>query len=90
MQSSYRHIAACTVVATQQANQQTRFRGNEHARNNRRTVFSVGSAPRLYNEELRQMRDRESCVEAGSNTSTVALRAVGGDEKGEPNAWNYH
>jgi hypothetical protein len=28
-------------------------------------------------------------VEAGSNTSTVALRVVGGDEK-EPNAWGYN
>jgi hypothetical protein len=38
-------------------------------------VFSVRSVPRLYNEgRLR--------LEAGSNTSTVALRVVGGDEKG--------
>jgi hypothetical protein len=28
-------------------------------------------------------------VEAGSNTSTVALRVVGSDEK-EPNAWGYN
>jgi hypothetical protein len=28
-------------------------------------------------------------VEAGSNTSTVALRVVGGDEK-ETNAWGYN
>jgi hypothetical protein len=28
---------------------------------------------------------RKSCVEAGSNTYTVALRVVGGDEK-EPSA----
>jgi hypothetical protein len=36
-----------------------------------------GFAQRLYNEDLRQTR-----VEAGSNTSTLALRAVGGEEKG--------
>jgi hypothetical protein len=32
-------------------------------------------------------------VEAGSNTSTVALRVVGGDEKGtqwKPSAWGYN
>jgi hypothetical protein len=44
------------------------------------------SVPRLCNEE--QLRLRESPgtpltrVEAGSNTSTVTLRVVGGDEKG--------
>jgi hypothetical protein len=43
-------------------------------------VFSVRSYPRLYNENI-------SCseltrVEAGSNTSTVTLRVVVGDEKG--------
>jgi hypothetical protein len=37
-------------------------------------VFSVGSAPRLYREDSRP--------ESGSNTSTVTLRVVGGDEKG--------
>jgi hypothetical protein len=36
-------------------------------------VFCV-SAPRLYNKNPR--------VEAGSNTSTMTLRVVGGDEKG--------
>jgi hypothetical protein len=38
------------------------------------TVFCVGSAQRLYNEDPR--------VDAGSNTSIVTLRVVGGDEKG--------
>jgi hypothetical protein len=45
------------------------------------TVFSVGSVPRIYSEDPRL----EACVfrvEAGSKTSTVALRVVGGDEKG--------
>jgi hypothetical protein len=45
---------------------------------NRRKVLSIWSVPRLYNESLLVAR-----VEAaGSNTSTVALRVVGGDEKG--------
>jgi hypothetical protein len=47
-------------------------------------VFSVRSVPRLYNDETLTLIRREavSRVEAGSNTSTVALRVVGGDEKG--------
>jgi hypothetical protein len=36
-------------------------------------MFSVGPVPRLYNEGR---------VEAGSNTFTVTLRVVRGDEKG--------
>jgi hypothetical protein len=44
-------------------------------------MFSVlWSDPRLYNE--RPTTDVHSSVEAGSNTSTVALRVVGGDKKG--------
>jgi hypothetical protein len=40
------------------------------------TAFSTRSVPKgLYNDDT-------SRVEAGSNTSTVALRVVGGDEKG--------
>jgi hypothetical protein len=39
-------------------------------------LFSVWSTLWLYNESC------EPCVEAGSNTSTVTLRVVGGDEKG--------
>jgi hypothetical protein len=46
-------IVACTVVAMQWTNQQTRSRGKEHACNNRRVVFSVRSAPRLYNKNPR-------------------------------------
>jgi hypothetical protein len=43
-------------------------------------VFSVPwSDPRLYNESPTIIDSR---VEAGSNTSTVPLRVVGGDEKG--------
>jgi hypothetical protein len=38
------------------------------------TVFSVGSVQRGYK--------RSEFREAGSNTSTVTLRVVGGDEKG--------
>jgi hypothetical protein len=49
------------------------------------TVFSVGSAPRLYNEDRRPAEKwgrEDTHVEAGSNTSTVTLRVVGGDKKG--------
>jgi hypothetical protein len=45
------------------------------------TVFSTRSVQRGYLED--NSGDQFStCVEAGSNTSTVALRVVGGDEKG--------
>jgi hypothetical protein len=37
-------------------------------------VFCARSTPKLYNED--------QLPEAGSNTSTVTLRVVGGDEKG--------
>jgi hypothetical protein len=47
------------------------------------TAFSVGSSPKLYNEDPRQAgRIELSRLEAGSYTCTVALRIVGGDEKG--------
>jgi hypothetical protein len=39
----------------------------------------MGSVPRSYKRTV--SRSSESRVEAGSNTSTVALRVVGGDEK---------
>jgi hypothetical protein len=45
--------------------------------NSDKTMFSMWSVPRLYEEIPRITR-----VEAGSNTSTVSLRVVGGDEKG--------
>jgi hypothetical protein len=38
------------------------------------------SDPKLYTESLFVARGI-ICVEAGSNTSTVTLRVVGGDEK---------
>jgi hypothetical protein len=37
--------------------------------------------PRLYNEHM-FAAETKSRMEAGSNTSTVALQVVGGDEKG--------
>jgi hypothetical protein len=43
-------------------------------------VFPMRSMPRLYTESQRE--NLVSHVEAGSNTSTVTLRVVGGDEKG--------
>jgi hypothetical protein len=39
-----------------------------------------GFASRLYNEDLIKL-ELVTLVEAGSNTSTVTLRIVGGDEK---------
>jgi hypothetical protein len=39
------------------------------------------SVPRLYDEDISQL-DSHSRVEAGFNTSSVALRVVGGDGKG--------
>jgi hypothetical protein len=45
--------------------------------NTRMTDVFYGSASRLYNEDLTQFP-----LEAGSNTSAVALRVVGGDRKG--------
>jgi hypothetical protein len=44
-------------------------------------VFFVRSLPRLYNEDQLPLKEYTR-VEAGSNTSTVTLRVVGGDEKG--------
>jgi hypothetical protein len=43
------------------------------------TIFSLQSVPRLYKVKL--FDNPESRVEAGSNTSIVALRVVEGDEK---------
>jgi hypothetical protein len=47
----------------------------------RRDVFPVKYKLSLY-IILRINSDFKSCVEVGSNTSAVALRVVGGDEKG--------
>jgi hypothetical protein len=44
-------------------------------------LFSVKSDSRLYNEKP-IINESLTHVEAGSNTSTVTLRVVGGDEKG--------
>jgi hypothetical protein len=44
-------------------------------------MFSMGSAPRLYNAEFK-VSSSLSRAEAGSNTSTVTLRVVRGDGKG--------
>jgi hypothetical protein len=53
------------------------------SRNSRRGVAVIvlcGSAPRLY-DSTDHVLVSVSRVEAGSNTSTVALRVVGADEK---------
>jgi hypothetical protein len=44
------------------------------------TVFYAVRAEGLYWRQLELLR--QTRVEAGSNTSTVTLRVVGGDEKG--------
>jgi hypothetical protein len=43
-------------------------------------TFCTRSVLKFYNQD--QLVAVRSRVEAGSNTSTVALRVVGGDEKG--------
>jgi hypothetical protein len=60
----------------------------------RQRMFSVlWSDPSLYNEDTARTYSSivASHVEAGSNTSTVALRVVGGDENGslEPETVKY-
>jgi hypothetical protein len=45
-------------------------------------LFSVRSLPRDYKKDKEYRLIQLFRVEAGSNTSTVALRVVGGDEKG--------
>jgi hypothetical protein len=49
---------------------------------NRGTVFSVVRAETLKPEQLVRVSAVIARVEASSNSSTVALRVVGGDEKG--------
>jgi hypothetical protein len=44
-------------------------------------VFSFADAPKVYNKDLKQLRE-DPRVEAGSRTSTLTLRVVGGNEKG--------
>jgi hypothetical protein len=46
------------------------------------TVSSVWSVPRVYKRHGKSMGAVISRVETGSNTSTVALLVVGGDQKG--------
>jgi hypothetical protein len=62
------------------------FRGNEYTYNNKRTVgrsvlYAISIVTSTQYVEKRQ---HESSVEAGSNTSTVAMRVIGGDEKRNP------
>jgi hypothetical protein len=45
-------------------------------------LFSMLSLPRLYHPRYKYNRQRVTRVEAGSNTSIMTLRVVGGDEKG--------
>jgi hypothetical protein len=70
-------------VATQRCGKHIVEAGNQYTMDG--GVFSVGTAPRLCNEDLKQIelesQLREPRVEEGSNTSTVALRVVGGDKR---------
>jgi hypothetical protein len=50
---------------------------------NGRTVFFAWSVPKCYKQRKRS-EISQPCVKAGSNTSTVALRVVGGDGKRKP------
>jgi hypothetical protein len=69
----------CTAVAIEQLSKYVSALTNTC--NNKRAVFSVRSVPRVYkkNKECHLKHPR---VGEGSNTSTVNLRVVGGDEKG--------
>jgi hypothetical protein len=62
------HIVACRLVARQQP---VKSKGG--------IVLSVRSVPRCYKQDWESVELTR--VEAGSNTSTVALRVVEGDEK---------
>jgi hypothetical protein len=67
-------------VATQRCGKHMSAVVNQHPTIGK-AVISMEATPRLYNEDLRLL-ELDTRVEAGSNTSTVALRVVGGDEKG--------
>jgi hypothetical protein len=45
-------------------------------------VFSIGSVLRPYKQTRQAVCESHSRVEAGSNTSAVALQVVGGNKKG--------
>jgi hypothetical protein len=73
-----------TFVARQRLGKHVRAATNTHETIEvlLETVFSTRSVPRRYKEDNwgNQVSERELRVEAGSKTSTVALRVVGGDE----------
>jgi hypothetical protein len=73
-----------TAVAMEQLSKH--FSAETNTNNNRRAVFSVQSVPSVYKED-KEYRLSQSRVESGSKTSTVALRVVGGDEKGTQCLW---
>jgi hypothetical protein len=86
----------CILIATQQNakhipaeaniwNNRTstaRQRHNKHASSTIQAVFSVWSVPRGYKRTESEDMKKHTHVEAGSNTSTVTPRVVGGDDKG--------
>jgi hypothetical protein len=93
MESSCENIATCIPIARQRVakhNPATHAHATIEGRlllrngdvntllNNRKQCFPWGP-PRHY---ITRISSSGTCVEAGSNTSTVNLQVVGGDEKG--------
>jgi hypothetical protein len=90
------HNVTCTPIARQRVGRHVPTEA--HARNNRTSNarqrsckhksltiedgVSVESVQRSYLKDNRCYRFRDTRVEAGSNTFTVTLQVVGGDEKG--------
>jgi hypothetical protein len=66
-------------IAKQRLRKQVYFHSNERDSNNEETISTL-SVPRCYNQN-QTASDHYPRVEAGSNTFTVALRVIGGDEK---------
>jgi hypothetical protein len=79
----WHNIVACRVVSRQRLGKHVPAETDTHATIEvlLETMFSTWSVQRSYNED-NWTKKRQTRVEAGSNTSTVILRVVGGDEKG--------
>jgi hypothetical protein len=70
-------VVSAALVATQRCGKHTSAAVNQHARGE--TVFSVGTVPRLYNEDLRQLK-LELSSEVGS-CIIMARKELGGAKK---------
>jgi hypothetical protein len=55
-------VVIATLVATQRCLEHISAAVNQHA-TIEEAVFSAGAAPRLYNEDLKQLRERFRCVD---------------------------